>query len=126
MDYNSIAWLLAVLSGFGAKVAYEITEKVRKNEVNGAYWLQTLCSGLITVVVGYHSHSYIERKFNSTDLKSAVYALMGIGAFTMFKTIYKVVTNAKFWDGLVKYFLNRGKLPNSGGEEQAEDTKKIQ
>lgn len=118
MDWKSFGWVLAIFSGFGAKIAFEISEKVRKSEkIKPSYWIQSVCGVIVTFAVGYHLRGIVTREIKNTDVQAGVLALIGVVGFSAFKLVYRTATNMKLWDDLIKFFISR----YTGKKENKED-----
>lgn len=107
-DWKHLGWAFAVFSGFGVKVAYEVSEKIkRKEKVTRWYWFGNVCSIFITFVVGYHSRAIIETYTGNADAQAGLYAIVGAVGFEVFKIFYRIATNKRFWEQLIGIVMNR-------------------
>lgn len=107
LDWKSLGWVFAIFSGFGVKIAFEISEKLKRNEkITKAYWLENVCGVFITYVVGYHSRAVIKNFSSSPDVQAGIFAIVGVLGFALFRIFYRILTNKKFWDKIVDAFVN--------------------
>lgn len=108
IEWKSLGWAFAIFSGFGVKIAYEVSEKIkRKESITKWYWLGNVCSLFITFVVGYYSRPVIESYTHNADAQAGLYAVVGSVGFELFKIFYRIVTNKKLWEQLVGIMMNR-------------------
>lgn len=106
-DWKSLGWAFAIFSGFGVKIAFEISEKIKRGErVSKSYWLENGCGVFITYVVGYHSRGVIKNISSSPDVQAGIFAIVGALGFALFRIFYRIFTNKKFWDKVVDAFVN--------------------
>jgi hypothetical protein len=105
LDWKSWAWALTILTGFGVKIAYDLSEKFkRKERVTRWYWLEVACALFITVVVGVHSRPHIET-FKSADVRAGLFVVVGIVGYEFFKIAYRFVVNRRMWEQILRTVL---------------------
>lgn len=120
MEWKSVGWIFAILSGFCAKIAFEVAAKVsNKEKVAVSYWIWQVCSFIVTFVVGWHSRYFILRITDNPDLQAGLFALVGAGGFTLFGFIHKLVTKQSFWARVLQVVTPN--LPVKGKEPKSEN-----
>lgn len=106
-DWKSVGWLFALFSGFGVKIAMDVAERSKKGEaIKKTYWIESGCGIFITFVLGYHSRAIVRDFTASADIQAGIFALIGVLGFTLFKILYKIITNPKLWERVVDAFVN--------------------
>jgi hypothetical protein len=102
LDWKSLGWAFAIFAGFGVKIAFEIAEKVKNGEeIAKAYWIENCCGIIITYIIGYFSGVFIKRFTSNPDVQAGIYALIGAMGFSLFRILYRIVTDKKRWEKLV-------------------------
>lgn len=112
IDWKNLGWMFALFSGFGVKIALEITDKLKAGQViKKTYIIESFCSIFITFVIGFHSRSFVNNFSDNPDIQAGFFALIGVLGYSVFKILYKILTNPKFWekivDTLVGIFLSK-------------------
>lgn len=106
-DWKSLGWVFAIFSGFGVKIAFEISEKLkRKEKITKVYWLENLCGAFITYVIGFHSRGVVKRFSDNPDVQAGIFAIVGVLGFSLFTFLYRKLTNNKFLDKITDAFVN--------------------
>jgi hypothetical protein len=107
-DLRSFGWAFAIFSGFGVKIAYEISERMKHNQpFTQTYWIGNGCAIFITYVVGFYSRALITHFSDSSDVQAGLFAIVGAVGFELFKIFYRIVTNRKLWEQFVGVLMNR-------------------
>jgi hypothetical protein len=108
MELKSIAWALALFSGFLAKLVFEIAEMLDAGKrITWLYFLINFCKLFITFAVGYYSKEIIRHVTNNTDIQAGLFAIVGAAGYTIFSVIYKMVTSKRNWQNLIRAALSR-------------------
>jgi hypothetical protein len=126
LDWKSLGWAFAIFAGFGVKIAFEIAEKVKNGEkVAKAYWIENGCAVFITYIIGYYSGVFIKRFTSNPDVQAGIYALIGALGFSLFRILYRIITDRKRWEKVVdllitawipsKYLKNKKPSDNESG-----------
>lgn len=124
-DWRNLGWIFALFSGFGVKIAFEVSDSMKKGKgLKKGYWVESVCGIFITFVIGYHSRSVVLGFTGNADLQAGMFALVGVMGYELFKILYRLFTNPKLWervvDSAVSIFLTKYTKKVNGVNENKE------